>query len=180
MNNYLLSIDGSTVATGVSIFDMNTKELIDYTAFKKDSGEEKDMRKRVIYMVDCLSDYMKRYKPRQIIMEQVIPAINNASTVIALGILQGGVLGLSHALDIPIEFIDVPYWHSELEILKSKGDLKEQSINWVNNKYGLNLIYKSPSSKYNQDNEADSICIGSVYLGNYNKTKKRGFNKKIK
>lgn len=173
MNNYLLSIDGSTVATGASIFDINTKELINYTVFKKDNKEEPNMRKRVIYMVDCLSEYIKLYKPEKIVMEQVIPAINNASTVLALGILQGGVLGLSHGLDIPIDFIEVPYWHSELGILKSKGDLKEQSINWVNEKYGLDLVYKSPTSKYNQDNEADSICIGSVYLGNYIKVKKR-------
>lgn len=177
MKEYLLSIDGSTVATGASIFDMNTKNLIDYTAFKKDRKEELDMRKRVIYMIDCISDYIKLYNPKQIVMEQVIPAINNASTVLALGILQGGVLGLSHGLNIPIEFIDVPYWHKELDIKKSKGDIKEQSIKWANEKYGLNLIYKSPTSKYNQDNEADSICIGSVYLGNYKKIKKRGFNK---
>ena len=173
MDNYLLSIDGSTVATGVSIFDINNKKLIDYTVFKKDKNEEKDMRKRVIYMIDCISNYIKKYKPKRIIMEQVIPAINNSSTVLALGILQGGILGLSHGLNIPIDFIDVPYWHSELNILKSKGDLKEQSIKWVNDKYNLNLTYKSPSSKYNQDNEADSICIGSVYLGNYIKPKKR-------
>lgn len=178
MKKYLLSLDGSTVATGASIFDMNTKELINYTAFKKSREEELDMRKRVIYMIDRISDYIKLYKPKQIVMEQVIPAVNNASTVLALGILQGGVLGLSHGLDIPIDFIDVPYWHKELGIMKSKGEIKEQSINWVNQKYKLNLIYKSPKSKYNQDNEADSICIGSVYLGNYNKIKNRGFNKK--
>ena len=29
------------------------------------------------------------------------------------------------------------------------------------------MIYKSPSSKFNQDDIADSICIGSYYLGNY-------------
>lgn len=178
MKEYLLSLDGSTVATGASIFDINTKELIDYTVFKKDSCEEKDMRKRVIYMIDCINNYIKLHKPKQIVMEQVVPAINNSSTVLALGILQGGVLGLAHSFDIPINFVEVPYWHSELGILKSKGDLKEQSISWVNNKYNLNLIYKSPSSKHNQDNEADSICIGSVYLGNYNKVKNRGFKKK--
>lgn len=178
MNKYLLSLDGSTVATGASIFDINTKELINYTAFKKSREEELDMRKRVVYMIDCINDYIKIYNPKQIVMEQVIPAVNNASTVLALGILQGGVLGLSHGLDIPIDFMDVPYWHKELGIMKSKGEIKEQSINWVNQKYGLDLIYKSPTSKYNQDNEADSICIGSVYLGNYNKIKNRGFNKK--
>ena len=173
MKKYLLSIDGSTVGTGVSIFNIDTKELVDYQVFKKNSEEERDMRKRVIYMIDCISNYIKKYNPQKIVMEQVIPAINNASTVLALGILQGGILGLSHGFNIPIEFMDVPYWHSELNILKSNGDLKEQSIKWVNDKYNLNLIYKSPSSKYNQDNEADSICIGSVYLGNYIKTKKR-------
>lgn len=173
MKNYLLSIDGSTVGTGISIFDINTKELIDYTVFKKSKEEESDLRKRVIYMIDNVRDYIKVYSPKQIVMEQVIPAINNSMTVLALGILQGGILGVAHGFNIPIDFIEVPYWHSELGILKSKGDLKEQSINWVNEKYGLNLIYKSPSSKYNQDNEADSICIGTVYLGNYIKAKKR-------
>lgn len=173
MKNLLLSIDGSTKATGVGLFDLDTKELVDYTVFKKDSKQEPDMRKRVMYMVDCVSQYIKGHKVKKIVMEQVIPAINNSSTVLALGILQGGILGVAHSFNIPIDFITVPYWHGELGITKSNGDLKEQSIKWVNDRYGTNFKFYSPKSSKNEDDVCDAIALGSVYLGSYEPKKKK-------
>lgn len=173
MDNILMSLDGSTKATGVGLFNMNTKKLIDYTAFKKNPKDEKDMRQRVIYMIDEVTEYIKNHKIDKIVMEQVPPAINNSSTVLALGILQGGILGVAHSFNIPIDFITVPYWHSELGIKKSNGDLKEQSINWVNNKYGTDFKFYSPKSSKNEDDVCDAICIGAVYLGDYETSKRK-------
>lgn len=182
-NNYLLSIDGSTVATGWAIFDKDTKQLIDYGVvkapiIKAETKEESanNRRFRILEMLKGVNEVIEKYKPNEARMEEVPPTFGsgqNSTTVLALGTVQGAMLGLcTFAHNIPISFVSVSTWHSDFGILKSKGDLKEQSISMVNNKYNINLIYKSPSSKFNQDNEADAICIGMHYLGDYEKRKR--------
>lgn len=171
----LLSIDGATVTSGYAIFDKDNKTLLNYGKINIEN-KELSMRDRVIEMIDKFSEIIDTYNPDEIIMEEVPPAINNSSTVLALGILSGGILGLAHSKNIKIEYIPVPTWHSNLGIKKSNGEIKEQSINWVNNYYGLDLKYYSKSSKKNQDNESDAICIGSVWIGNY--TKSGGFGRR--
>lgn len=165
----LLSIDGATVTSGYAIFDKDNKTLLKYDKVNVDD-KELSMRDRVIKMIDEFGKIIDTYNPDEIIMEEVPPAINNSSTVLALGILSGGILGLAHSKGIEIKYIPVPTWHSILGIKKSKGEIKEQSINWVNEYYGLDLKYYSKSSKKNQDNESDAIAIGSVWIGNYDKS----------
>lgn len=177
MNNYILGIDGSTVATGWNIMDKDTKELIAYGVFKKDGKEEPIMRKRIGYMIDSIRDIILQYNPNEIIMEDVPPSVQNSMTVLALGILSGGIMGLANYMNIPISYVLPNVWHSDFDIKKSKGDLKEQSINWVNKKFNTDLIFVSPSSKKNQDNESDSICLSCWKLGYYDKPNRRGFKK---
>lgn len=43
----------------------------------------------------------------------------------------------------------------------TKAYEKKLSVDYVNEAFGLDLIYKSPSSKKNQDDIADAICIGA-------------------
>jgi Holliday junction resolvasome RuvABC endonuclease subunit len=180
MTNYLLSIDGSTTGTGWAIIDKNTLNLIDYGVFKKSKEEESIMRNRVIYMIDGLNKVIEKYSPNEIVMEEVIPMINNGYTVLALGILSGGVLGIAHARNIPIKYIPVATWHTALNFYdgttkgKQTDNMKQMSIEFANKKYGLNLIYKSKSSKFNSDNESDAICIGCYHLDNYDKKKQFG------
>lgn len=182
--NFLLSIDGSTTGTGWAIINKDTLKLIDYGVFKKTKAEEIIMRNRVIYMIDGLNEIIEKYNPNEIVMEEVIPMINNAYTVLALGILSGGVLGIAHARNIPINYITVASWHTALNFYdgttdgKKTDNMKQMSIEFANNKYNLNLIYKSKSSKFNSDNEADAVCIGCYYLGNYEKQNKAKFGRK--
>ena len=56
----------------------------------------------------------------------------------------------------------------------TKGDVKKQSIEWVNKKYGTDFKYYSKSSKKNQDNITDPIAMACVILGNYDKMLKFG------
>ena len=42
---------------------------------------------------------------------------------------------------------------------------KKLSVDYVNNLFGLDLVYKSPSSKFNQDDIADSINIAWSQIG---------------
>lgn len=170
MKNKLgLFLDMSTKSSGWCILNIETFELVDYGRIEKYKEEESDMRNRVMYMMDNIRLVIDKYKPCKIVMEDVVPTINNSCTVKALAILSGAVSGMCHTLGIEYDFVSVATWHSALDILKSKGDLKKQSIDWVNEKYKLELLYKSPSSKFNMDDISDSIAIGSFYLGNYNK-----------
>lgn len=47
----------------------------------------------------------------------------------------------------------------------TKGWEKKMSVDYVNNLFGLDLVYKSPSSKFNQDDIADSINIAWSQIG---------------
>jgi Holliday junction resolvasome RuvABC endonuclease subunit len=165
---YLLSIDGATHITGWALFNYENKNLIKYGVV---CGGDFSMRNRVVNMIDGINDLINKYHPFQIVMEDVPPAINNSSTVLSLGILSGGILGLSHSYEIPIQYVSVSTWHSALNILKSIGDIKKQSINMANSKYNISLIYKSINSKKNQDNEADAINIGRYFLNDYESKK---------
>lgn len=179
--NILLSIDGSTTATGWAVFNCETKELLDYGVFKSDLEDRRD---RIRFMINGIKETIQKYKPSHIVMEDVPPSINNSSTVLSLGVLQGGVLGLSFFEEISIDWTLVPVWHSDLDFYdgtkegKSSDNMKRKSIEFANSKYGLKLIYKSKSSKFNEDNQADAICIGCHYLGDYPKKEKRGFGKR--
>ena len=165
--NYLLGIDGSTVNTGWCIRDKDTLEFIDGAEIIIDSKQESCMRARVGYMIKEIEKIIDKYKPNEIIMEDVIPAINNGATVLALGILSGGVMGLANSRNIVISYVLPNIWQSALGFKKSNGDLKKQSIDFVNNKFNKNYNYVSPSSKKNQDNLTDSVCITCWKLNDY-------------
>ena len=124
-----LFLDLSTKSSGWCIKNLITNELLEYGRIEKYREEENDMRTRVLYMMDNIRVIIDKYEPNKIVMEDVVPTINNSCTVKALAILQGVVIGMCHTLDIEFDFVQVSQWHSALGILKSKGDLKEQSIN---------------------------------------------------
>lgn len=161
----ILSIDPSTTASGYAVF--KDEKLVEYGVWKQDGDKEYGRfyrHQRIVYMVQKLQEVAIKYHVDKIIAEAPPPAINNSETVLALGNLQGALLWMATNLNIPIEFIEVSTWHSALQILKSKGDLKQQSIKIANEQYGLELIYKAPKSKRNQSDEADAICIAYYYL----------------
>lgn len=164
-----LFLDMSTKSSGWCILNMTTNELVDYGRIEKYKEEESNMRNRVMYMMDNIRKVIDKYEPCKVVMEDVVPTINNSMTVKALAILSGAITGMCHTLGIEYDFVSVATWHSALGILKSKGDLKKQSINLANEKYGLDLLWKSASSKFNSDDISDSILIGTFYLGNYEK-----------
>ena len=90
----LLSLDLSTKSSGWSIFNMVTNELVAYGRVEKYRDEESDMRKRVMYMMDNIRLVIDKYKPCKVVMEDVVPTINNSATVKALAILQGVIIGI--------------------------------------------------------------------------------------
>lgn len=193
----VLGLDMSTQKTGYAVFEIDNtiKTLIDYGCIEKLSTDESDWRKRITYMANKLGGIMSKYDIDKVYIEDVPPIINNSQTVKTLGALQGIVLGVMGVFDVEVEFIPVATWktklginltHSkqfnnakkelkdnkrELERLKGKVKAyeKKMSIDLVNEMFGIDLEWKSFSSKKNQDDIADAINIVSsvIFDGTY-------------
>lgn len=182
----ILSLDMASNKTGYAYF--NNEELIDYGLWDISNNGEKDWRKRIAQMAQFISDYCDNHKVDKIYAEDVPPISENVQTVKVLASLQGMLISLGIAKSIEIEFISVTTWKTKVginldksaecrRIVKKakaeksakdssklrtwiKGWEKKISVEYANHIYGLNLIYKSPSSKFNQDDIADAINIG--------------------
>ena len=174
MGKYIISCDCATKIFGWAVIDKDTFELIDYGEIKCD---DEDVLKRTYYMVDQLREVVEKYKENLVgaVVEDVPKQFQkNIVTTVVLSKLNGAVLYLLHNYNLKTVLIYPSTWHSKLDIKTSKGDVKEQSINWVNKRYNLDLKYYSKSSKKNQDNIADPIAMASVVIGNYEKMIKFG------
>lgn len=172
-DNIVLSIDASSQATGWAVLDRKSKNLISYGVVKMSSKEESNKHKRIIFMVKNLEKIVETYNPSHIYAEDVPPALNNSNVVLTLGILQGTLCYMADQRNIPLDFIGVGEWHSSLGFFdgtkegKKRDALKKKSIEMANERYGLELIYKSPSSKFNEDDISDAINIGRFAIGDY-------------
>lgn len=173
MGKYILSCDCATHIFGWAIINKKDFTLVDYGEIHCDKD---DVMERTNYMVDELQKVVKKYRAdlSSAVVEDVPRNIKNVNTTMALGKLNGAVLYLLHKYNLPTELIYPSTWHSKLGILTSKGDVKKQSIEWVNKKYNTDFKYYSKSSKKNQDNITDPIAMACVVLGNYDKALKFG------
>ena len=174
MKRYILSCDCATRIFGWAIIDKDNFALVDYGEIKCD---DEDTLYRTNYMVDELQKVIKKYNKEieSAIVEDVPKQFQkNIVTTVTLAKLNGAVLYLLHKYNIPTKLIYPSTWHSKLDIKTSKGDVKKQSIEWVNKKYNTDFKYYSKSSKKNQDNITDPICMACVVLGNYERMLKFG------
>ncbi len=174
MSKYILSCDCATKIFGWAIIDKDNFALVDYGEIKCDN---EDVLYRTNYMVDELQKVIKKYKAHidSAVVEDVPKQFQkNIVTTVTLAKLNGAVLYLLHKYDIKTELIYPSTWHSKLDIKTSKGDVKKQSIEWVNKHYNTNFKYYSKSSKKNQDNITDPIAMACVVLGNYDRVLKFG------
>lgn len=165
----ILSIDASTSSSGWSIFD--EKNLIEYGCIKSD---KKEWRHRIADMVDELDKVIKRDGNIERIYVEDVPLISaNPQTMKILCCLQGALLGMAIGNKIYIEFIMPSAWRKPSGLFDgtksgtTRAEMKRKSIELANKTFGLELIYKSPSSKFNQDDEADCINLGASVQGVY-------------
>lgn len=155
-----LGLDMSTKKSGYALFD--GQNLIDYGLWQI---ETEDWRGRVLWMSERLDKFIKTHKIDQIFVEDV--PLNNANpmTLKMLSALQGSVLTVCSLNKVECAFIGVSQWRSALGLFNGtrKGtervEMKKSSIEYANKAFGLNLVYKSPTSKFNQDDIADSINV---------------------
>ena len=162
-----MGIDASTQSTGWCVFE--DKTLVRYEKIVC-FDTEKDWRERIIYMVNHLSPIVREMNPDIILIEDVPLKSVGLKTLLILGVLQGALLGMASTYNISVEFIPVSTWRSQCGLFdgtnagKERDKMKQKSIELVNNIYGLNLCYKSSSSRKNDDDISDSILICQSYI----------------
>ena len=147
-----VSIDGSTQKTALSLFidgNYSTHILLDYS-------NDKNADTRFESMVKGVWRVLNEYKPNIIYIEETYMARNPKTTKI-LTRLQGVVYAWCINNDCEFNVILPSQWRKQLSISQSKKkreELKEQSIQYVLDKYQISVT----------DDEADAICIGDAVI----------------
>lgn len=162
-----LGIDASTKCTGYAVF--RDKELIDYG---KVSSDKDNWRERVVFMMSEIAKLAKEYDANEIVAEVPVKTLANVNTLEQLFSLHGAILGITAVLRVKFIPIEVNSWRKKLGLLKDipkntkdkRAILKERSIKMANELYGLELLWKSASSKFNDDDISDAILIAHSYL----------------
>ena len=158
-----MGLDGSTKCSGWCIFD--NKKLVSYGKIIAD--KDLDWRERVVFMMDKVADLIREYNVSELCVEIPVKTTANVNTLEQLFSLHGAILGVASVLHIKFTPINVNAWRKKIDLLKDipkntkdkRSILKERSINLANSLYGLNLVWKSKTSKYNDDDISDAILI---------------------
>lgn len=152
-NKILIALDESTTSTGYAVFRNNT--LIAHGFF---SSKSKDVLERVSYIMEEIEKLIKRYKPNDMIIEDVQITMNAATAKSLLG-LQFMIEIYAHRNNISCETYRTTKWRKILGLSNSR-DLdrkakKQETIDYIKNKYNIEIL---------KDDESDAIAIGTAYL----------------
>lgn len=167
----VMGVDGSTSCSGWSIF--NDDKLIDYGAIKPKS---KEWSERLYQEWRYFCEIIEKYKPKKVYYEQP-PLKDGKITLLKLGAVQGLVIALCAQYDVEIEFLSPSEWRKSVGLFDGthegtkRDELKKKSIEKANQLFDLDLVWKAPGSKFNDDDIADSVLVA------YSKVKPRFFGK---
>ena len=144
----ILAFDQSSKLSGWSLFEDNKYSCSGVIDKEKIS----DTDKRIGEMGVAICDKIDELHPDYVIIEN-IQAQSGVATVILLARLQGFILGWCYVHNIEVKIIGPSQWRSALLFKQGAGvkrkELKSQSINYVKDKYGLDV----------SEDESESICI---------------------
>lgn len=153
MDTRLVTIDSSSKKSGLAYFENGIyKEhcLID-------CSKEKEMETRFEEMSKRLWLTLYKYKPDIVYIEETV-VLRNAQTQRFLTRLQGVVYAWCINNDCEFNTIRPTSWRAAIGMKQgrnvTRNQLKEQSVKYVLDKYGLNVT----------DDESDAICIGEAVL----------------
>ena len=159
-----MGIDASTVCTGYCIFE--DKDLKTYGKISLNADIQ--WRDRIIDMVKQLKELIQLHNVEQICVEVPIKTIKNVITLERLFTLQGAIIGVTATMGVEVVPVEVSQWRKQLHLMKGikaqdkkeeRKILKQRSIELANQLYNLDLVYKSPDSKFNDDDISDAILI---------------------
>lgn len=160
MNTKLLCLDSSSNKTGVAYYLNGT--------YKEhcllDCSKQKNMDIRFEDMSKELWKILNKYKPDIVYIEETV-VLRNAQTQRFLTRLQGVVYAWCMNNNCEFNTIRPTSWRATIGMKQGRNikreQLKEQSVKYVLEKYGLDV----------GDDESDAICIGDAVIkmfGNIN------------
>ena len=148
----VISMEQSTRVSGWSYFEDGeyiTSGVIDMSKSKLNTDE------RSFEMAKELWKVLKKYKPEHLILEDTQKQ-NNVKTVIVLARLQGMVIGYAEAHKVHTYILLPSQWRAALHFSQGpkvkREELKRQSLNYVKENFGLELI----------EDEAEAVAIGAA------------------
>lgn len=148
----IVSFDQSTRRSGYAVFE-DGKYIESGVIDMKNSELETD--RRSFEMAKEIWKIIKKYRPNEIIIEN-IQQQSSPKTVIILARLAGMIIGYAEAHNIHVNILSPSEWRSALKFKQGSGvkrkELKEQSINYVKDKYGLDV----------SEDECEAICINDA------------------
>lgn len=158
----ILALDASTRSTGWAI-----KKENDEIIYGVISASNKDARDRILIMRDAISTIVATNDIGTVILEEVRPDNMNGRTGQVLRWLQAAIvldIFENCSKDIDVELIYPSSWRKVLGIQKygvRREEYKRKDVDFANKAYNLNL-------SYDQDDEADALCILTAYLKDHN------------
>lgn len=136
----VMSMDQSTRCSGYAVFENNkyvASGIVDMTKSKLDTDE------RSFEMAKALWRIIKQYKPEHLILEDVQQQTGSPKVIIILARLQGEIIGYAEAHKVKTHIILPSVWRAQLSYKQGpkvkRAELKQQSADYVKNKYGFDL-----------------------------------------
>jgi crossover junction endodeoxyribonuclease RuvC len=151
-DNYL-GIDPSTVASGYGIINSNG-ELIDWGVVKPNKRKLNEAQ-QAAFQYAAFTELITKYNIKGIACEDQHRG-PNADTLKKLSRVTGYMILLAGQHEVPIELYHPSSWR---KTSLGKGNAKkEDSVNWVNEKYELLLDVK----KHNDIAEGIGVCFAGM------------------
>ncbi len=155
----IMSLDQSTRASGWSIFDNGEyicSGVVDMSKSTLDTDE------RSFEMAKELWKIIKKYKPNELVLEQVQNQ-SNTKTVIILARLAGMIIGYAEAHGVKTHTVEPSKWRGALSYKQGpkvkRAELKEQSRQYVKDNYGF--------EKTEDENEAIALNAAAHKIYNF-------------
>lgn len=162
MEKIIMGIDASSTCTGWAIYENN--KLIKYGCIKP---KGRDWRERLSQEGPELVKIIELYNPNKIYMENVpLKKAGGLEILVILGAVQGYILGIASAHNIPMEFCQPTVWRSGVGLYDGSRDgtkrdiLKEKAVTKANEMFNIDLVWNGPKSKKSEDDIAEAILIG--------------------
>ena len=139
MNLRVVSFDQSTRCSGYAVFEDGEyieSGIVDMSKSKLETD------KRSFKMAKELWKIIKKYKPDEIVLENVQQQ-SNPATMIVLARLAGMIIGYAEAHNVHVHILLPSQWRKALGYSQGakvkRQELKQQSIDYVKENFGLNL-----------------------------------------
>lgn len=139
MNLRVVSFDQSTRCSGYAVFEDGEyieSGIVDMSKSKLETD------KRSFEMAKELWKIIKKYKPDEIVLENVQQQ-SNPATMIVLARLAGMIIGYAEAHNVHVHILLPSQWRKALGYSQGakvkRQELKQQSIDYVKENFGLDL-----------------------------------------